>query len=128
MRWQKERRNKTNTIKFEVKKQIIETNGELASFVIKKSGLSLWRKSVLKVTPYQGRNIEGADLSIITKEDVPVKVFLDYDTKCVHGRINRGVVKGCPVYNENMDVVGLVNENVTDSEWDVEWLDSSQRT
>ena len=125
LRWDGESRCKAMKIKFKVKKRIVESDGETASYLVKAGPFKRWKKKLIKVAPYQAKFNGESGFHVLTHEKDIVKAALDESSGnaiYLQSGAKGQILKGCPVYNENMEVIGLVRKNMKRLNWDVKWL------
>lgn len=130
LKWQGKGRNSAKEIKLKVKKRLIETDGDMACYVIKtrKSFFNSLEKKLMKVAPYQAEFRKASSFKVIASHNEVYKAWIDIDCNAllIHGKQEHEELKGCPVYNENMEVVGLIKGNRKESEWSIAWFNAIQ--
>lgn len=110
-------------VDFSVKKKLIEREGDIVTFPIDVQ--KEWRKVLLKETPLQKQLVDETRFYVITTKSGIISASKDRirpDAICLQQwSLQKDVVAGFPVYNDAMDVVGLVKEKVLGNIWSVHW-------
>ena len=128
--WKCEGSARETEIKFEVKKQMVESNGEKASYCIKLD--KKLKKELLHVVPVQSHSffIESA-LFIVTHKNEIIEAAMDkIDNTAIQlkdFRVPRSLMKGCPIYDADMKVVGLVKDKKLGVIWNASWFSEPNR-
>ena len=113
-------------IRFEIDKHVLEQNGETASYLIKIDGNC--EHGLLKIAPQQTNTFifnDKCSFFVITRKNEVIEAAVD---NINHGAvcfkrwlIQTEVARGCPIYNQEMQVVGLVKSKVLGVLWNAEW-------
>jgi len=128
--WKCEGSARETEIKFEVKKQMVESDGEKASYCIKLD--KKLKKELLHVVPVQSHSffIESA-LFIVTHKNEIIEAAMDkIDNTAIQlkdFRVPRSLMKGCPIYDVDMKVVGLVKDKKLGVIWNASWFSEPNR-
>ena len=124
------------TSKFEITKEIIAVDGELASFAIncnRKFGLKKYLRSV---APYEGTLCNEPHAYVITGKGEKIRVKparcrtvqdIDQCGVTIDIELEKELPKGCPIYNKENKVIGLIRCKNHGILWFVSWFNESKR-
>ena len=115
----------TLTVPFKVKKRIIECDGEKASFLIKLD--TQLKKDIMQVVPEQSSTfLSNKVLYVITRENEVIEATVtkeDHNSvKLKPSMASTSVIKGCPIYDAQLKMIGLVKSKICQKTWSVSWV------
>ena len=122
-------------IRFEIKKKIIAVDGEMASYAVKCGTVNGLKKYLSSIAPHEGILCSNADACIMTERGESIKAYVvrfkpasGKDTFGVN--LERGMMedlpKGCPIYNKQNQVIGLIKRKNYGILWFVKWFHESK--
>ena len=124
LNWQSESCALTWNLDFKVKKRMIEKDGDLACFLIKLE--KQLKREIMQVLPEQSStSLSNRVLYIITRQNEVVEVIVTRkDHNSIHLKpsiASTSVIRGCPIYDEQMNMIGLVESEISQNIWNVSW-------
>lgn len=125
--------NQMKTVKFEVKRRIIGVDGDIASFEVKFAKLGTARKQFCTIAPKEGTVGSNPDVYIVSErgEDFIAHIVKWRNNSdlavCLERGIRDDLPKGCPVYDNENQVIGLIKYKIYGSLWAVKWFSTWQR-
>lgn len=122
--WENESHCSLKVVQFEVDKRIIEVDGETATYPVKLA--NELRRDLAKEVSYQKIAVGENSFYIATADNKIIKASRDKinsNAICLQEWLQqKTLVKGCPVYNEDGQIVGLVRNKLIGVIWKVEWI------
>ena len=126
--WKCEGSAQETKIKFKVKNRMVESDGEKASYFIKLD--KHMEKELLPMVPVQNDIfLSKSTLYIITHNNEIIEAAIDkIDNRAIQlkdSRVPRSLTKGCPIYDADMTVIGLVKDKKLGVIWNASWFSQS---
>ena len=125
LKWQSEGDTAAREIEFKVKKSVLGSDGETAFYGIKLN--KKLKKELIKAVPVQTSIffLENA-LCVITHTSETIKATVDkVDNASIQFKTSRlpiSLMKGSPIYDEEMRIVGLVKNKKLGDIWNASWV------
>ena len=123
------------TSKFEITKEIVAVDGKMASFAIKCKGRYGLKKYLRSIAPHEGALCNESDAYIVTERGESIRAF-PVKFKPLKGKnrfgvyLERGMMedlpKGCPIYNKENKVIGMIKCKNYGILWFVSWFHESK--
>ena len=124
--------NQMKTIRFEVKKKIIAVDGEMASYEIKLGKMSGLRKHLCTIAHREAVLSNHPDAYIVSERGESFKAHVvkwrhngNFGI-CLERGVREDLPKGCPVYDKENQMIGLIKNKIYGILWSVNWVHASQ--
>ena len=113
------------TVTFKVKKIVMECDGEKASFLVKLD--TQLKNDIMQVVPEESSTfLSNKVLYVITRENEVIEATVtrnDHNSiKLKPSKTSASVIKGCPIYDAQMKMIGLVKSKIFQKTWSVSWV------
>ena len=127
--------DKQRRIRFEIKKKIIAIDGEMVSYAVKCKAMNGLKRYLHSIAPHEGVLCSKPDAYIMTERGESIKAYavrFSPDSGKDHFGVylERGMMedlpKGCPVYNRENQVIGLIKSKNYGILWFVKLFNESK--
>lgn len=119
------------TMRFELKKKIIAVDGEIAVFEIKLGRMNGLKSQMTKIAPREATLSGNPDAYIVNERGESFKAHIvkwrnnDDLAVCLERGKREDLPKGCPIYDNKNQVIGLIKRKIYGSLWAVKWCNGS---
>ena len=128
LKWQRESYTPAREVKFKIKKRIVESDGETAYYPVKLE--KYLKNELLPEISAQTTIFKSNDsLSVITHRNEIIRATVDnIDHTAIQlkqSRLPKSLRKGCPIYDADMRLIGLVKDKKLGVIWNASWIKKS---